>query len=524
MTNFINDNKIQIFFILFMLLLFHGLNNYYILTKSRYCLDPDSVSYFVRISRTLQIFKNVELNLKSLYETYNEIFRDNFKPPLFFITASSFLLFGSDKNTIIMSNLIYFAILLFATYGIGEKLYNYKVGILSAFLVSMFPTVFALSRVLIVDFALAAMVALTFYLFALDKFDSLKFSLLTGIVIGLGSLIKQSYFLFLLPILFYFFLRKNNLKNKKILRNFILSIAIGLFISSFYYIRRSYDYYHVIFQVKSNINPLYYLQSTLNYQLLPLFSLLFLISILFCFKKKRYFLPVMVLIIVIIFSISPNKQIRFTLPILPFIAVIISGFLWSLEKIRRPLIASLVLFSFLQYFVISYRSNSTILYNFSKNLLFNVQQQSINTSGLLSIIDEGDWEKSCEEIIKIVSNNKKRKNINETIKILFLGQNWKIWTTIRYQQLIKALPIELNRTHIDSDFLYRFWTINKDFNNEIFSHEIIIIEEIHPEDMWIHYLNLLNTFKRNSGKYKFIKTIVFPDNSKCYIYRKIPLS
>ena len=487
-----------------MLLLFHGLNNYYILVKSRYCLGPDNVFYFDRVIQTSRTLGNVKLNLKSIYKTYIQISR-GWKPPLFFVTASPFFSFGGDKNIIIMSNLIYFAILLFATYGIGKILYNSKVGILSAFLVSVFPTTFAFSRVLIVDFALIAMVALTFYLFVLNKFDSFKFSLLTGVVIGLGSLTKQSYFLFLLPILFYFFLQKDNLKNKKIARNFIFSIILGSLIAATYYTRSSYDYYHVMFQVKNNVNPFFYFHSLLNRQLLPFFFLLFLASLAFYFRKRKYFLPVMIFILLILFSISPNKQDRFILPIFPYIAVMIAGFTLSLPKAKRIFTIILILFSFLQYFTISYGST--------------LSNGIIDDRGLFSIIDEGDWQSPCEEIIKIINDNIEKDKVDRRVRVLFIGQTWKIHTTINYLRIIKKLPLELRYADIDSDFLLRPWLVDRNFDRQIARSDFIIIEEISPENMWIHTGHLSKVFKRNFDNFNFIKTISFPDNSLCNIYK-----
>ncbi|MCX5694687.1 MAG: glycosyltransferase family 39 protein, partial [Candidatus Omnitrophica bacterium] len=375
------------------ILLFHGLNNYIILTKSRYCFWPDTITYFERTEQVFQILKNVRIDLKSIYAMYYQIFNYSFRPPLIFITASPFLLFGMDRNIVTMSNLIYFAILLFATYGIGRKLYNYKVGAFSAFLLSMFPTVFSFSRIFGIDFGLAAMVTLTFYLFTLDKFSSPWFSLLTGVVIGLGSLSKESYFVFILPILFYFFFQKGGLKDKKVALNFVFLIITGLLIATAYYLRFSYiqqHFYH-IFQCKTHISPYFYLRSILDRQLMPVFSLLLLLSLIRCFTKKEYWFLLMVLVPLVLFSLSPNKQDRFILPIFPYFAIIIAKFILSIPKHRRIITISLVLFSCLQYFIISYGSSIPFLRYYTHNFPSAFRKEEISDVGLSSIINDEDY-------------------------------------------------------------------------------------------------------------------------------------
>jgi len=60
------------------------------------------------------------------------------------------------------------------------------------------------------------MVSLTFYMFVMDRFDSLKFSLLTGAVMGLGLLTKQTYIPFILFNLAYFCSKRQNLQAQHI--------------------------------------------------------------------------------------------------------------------------------------------------------------------------------------------------------------------------------------------------------------------------------------------------------------------
>jgi hypothetical protein len=502
MADFIKNNKLRVFLILFMLLLFHGINNYYILTKSRYCLGPDSVNYLQRTDMIAKVIGKMKLNLNSIKNSYAQIFADTYKPPFFFLAASPFFTFSRDKNIATMSNMIFFAILLFATYGIGNKLYGSQAGLLSAFLVSMFPGIFAVSRIFMVDFALAAMLTLAGYLLIADRLGSMLFSLVTGITIGLCALVKQSYFIFLLPLLAYVFFQ--NFKNKKILRNLILSIAIGALIAVSYYAAPRYNYYHFAFQIRNNSTPLYYLETIFKRQLLPVFFSLFLLSFFVLFKKNRYFWVIAILLPVLLFSVSPNKQDRFILPVFPYIAVIISGFIWSLVKIRKFVIPILIFFSIFQYYLICYKGN----------LVWN--KPMISESGLFSMLDEGDWVKPGQEALALTNVDHK---INRPIKVMFIGQEQEVHTSLDYCILTQRMPVEVSRPAIDSDFLYRPSYVNMDFNGAILQSDFIIIENSESQK-WIHIRYLLDAFKLRNDKFELVKTIKFPNDILYRVYKK----
>lgn len=508
-------NKLIIFLLILAPLLFHSINNYYILKSSTYCSNPDEVCYFNHIVEISQAPGRIKSDLKLLYRTCKDIFVWEYKPPLFFLTAAPFLSFGIDKNNVIMSNLLYFAILLFATYGIARKLYDCQTGLLSAFLVSMFPTVFALSRIMMTDFSLLAMVTLTFYLFVLNKFNSLGFSLLTGLVIGLGTFTRQAYFIFLLPALLYFFLHRENLKNKKIIRNFIFSITLALMIAAVYYAQLSLTdqlYFHHSFSCQTHTNPYFYLQSILNHQLLPVFSLLFLAGLFVSLKSKKYFLPLVTLTLLFIFSLSPNKQDRFILPVFPFIAIMISGFICRLPKFKKTAVLILILFSFLQFFIISYKNVLPAPYNYFQKFLSRLDNERISEIGLFSVIKEGHYTESCEKIIKIIADNFQKTGLKRKINLLFITQNWKICTTVDYLRIIKNLPFEIRKAEDDLFLtLTKNKTIVSDFDSLIRQADFIIIEEIPPDEFWFYTKNLHSSFDQNSNNFSLSGKIYFAD-------------
>jgi hypothetical protein len=423
---------------------------------------------------------------------------------------------------IIMSNLIYLAILLLATYGIGKKLYNSKVGIFSAFLVSMFPTTFALSRIFQIELALTSMVALSFYLFVLNNFRSLKFALLTGIVMGLGMLTKQSYFIFLLPILIYFFFQNDNLKNKVAIRNFFIALFIALVISAAWYLNRvrigwKAQYYY-IFQCRGNQDFLFYLKSLFFRQLFPIYFLLFLISVIFFIKKRKYFIPVMIFILLVLFSLSTNKEDRYILPIFPYIAIMISAWGLSLPRIKRVLVPSIIFFSFFQFFLICY---GNILPG-SKDIFLKKyfsHRFSVRWGLFSKEIDHENWRDPIEKTIKTIKNDTSK----DTALVLFISDDIYIPPEIQYQSLIQKFPITFLSPGLDTDYSnlsdFEFNMMCYDWINRS---EFVMLEKKYNDNIFalMHARKLLNYFKQDFNEFEYVDNIQFPGNRLFLIYKK----
>ena len=135
----------------------------------------------------------------------NALTWDSFYPPLFHISASGFYAaFGVSATVAALTNSVYLAILLLATYGIGEHLYDTATGLLAACLVSLFPIVFFMSRSTYIDFVLMSMVALSiFLLLKTDRFQNRRWSFAWGASLGFGLLAKWIFVVFVgLPCLY----------------------------------------------------------------------------------------------------------------------------------------------------------------------------------------------------------------------------------------------------------------------------------------------------------------------------------
>lgn len=174
-------------------LAFQVVNNWLWVSTSVTILGWDRPSHLLKMRIYYDLFEQIDARTIFTAMTWQQN-----RPPLPFLTGALFYrLFGVSTDVALMSNTVFVIILTLATYGLGRRLYNGRVGLLAAFFVSLFPILFNLSRTSYPDFALTAMVALSIYLLACsDGFRNRKFSLLFGLSLGLGMLTKWPFIAF----------------------------------------------------------------------------------------------------------------------------------------------------------------------------------------------------------------------------------------------------------------------------------------------------------------------------------------
>ena len=183
------------YILLTILLLFHATNNYIWLKKDTLPPGWDQAAHLIL---SLEYFH--ALTTPSLDVIPRLFSVSNYYPPLFHISASPFyLLFGTSDDIACMSAIIFLGILIFSTYGIGKRIYNRNTGLLSAFLVSMYPIIFGETREYLIDIPVVAMVALSIYVLLLsNNFKNKRYSILFGITLGLGMLTKWTFIFFII--------------------------------------------------------------------------------------------------------------------------------------------------------------------------------------------------------------------------------------------------------------------------------------------------------------------------------------
>ncbi len=131
-------------------------------------------------------------------------YADYYPPLVHWIVVLAYRFFGVDEDIAVMTNLLYLAPLLGATWWIARRLAGERTAGLASVILATFPMIYAMSRYLYLDFALTALVALTLaLLLATERFQRRNISLLFGLSLGLAFWVKWTAASFLAaPLLF----------------------------------------------------------------------------------------------------------------------------------------------------------------------------------------------------------------------------------------------------------------------------------------------------------------------------------
>jgi len=283
---------------------------------------------------------------------------NGFYPALFHtVMAASKAMFGRSIVSAAMANTPFIALLLVSVYFAGKKIAGKTAGMLAAFLVMFYPHVHALSRLPLPDFALTAMVAVSFCLLLYTEgFTRTVPSLLFGLSLGLGMFTKMTFAAFLSgPLAFTVgvILFEGRLRNKRVIFNTISAIALGAGISALWYIPHvgSYwpNYERSIFEdgkmfgcppVFSVDSLLYYARMLAIEQLQPFFLGLFCLGSVAWLvrvgeRKYKALLAFSIAVTYTIFFLIFTKESKSPLPYLVYFSLISS--IGIVGLMRRPL-------------------------------------------------------------------------------------------------------------------------------------------------------------------------------------------
>lgn len=390
-------NNILAFTILFVIVLFHVINNSIILTKYPHAYAWVTVGTDIQeqiekseISSELDgIIKNRDGNKPILMGLADLLKTQSHRPKLVPLIYAIGDLLLKDGLSFILINSLYYLILVFGTYLLARQVYGAGVGLFSSFLVSLYPAIFTYSRTIYLDFPLTALsVFALYFIIKAENFNRRAYSIMFGVFLGLGILTKGSVFVFLLApflqcLVNIFRNRKNSASlRRKSLFNLIAAIFIGALISSLWWkdslslIVSKFLLYLDPHRVKQIVDDIHFLpkQSTgflyavresivfLGQQLFYCSGFLFYVFIaglILLLKRKQFrennflfylFMPLAVLIF------SSLKAPRYLMPALSVMAIITSaGLLGIKSRIAR---ISIFLFVFVaalaQFFTASY--------------------------------------------------------------------------------------------------------------------------------------------------------------------------
>jgi hypothetical protein len=299
-------------------------------------------------------------------------------PPFFYwATVPLSLLFGYSFDVLALTNLIFLAVLLAVVYKIGERLFDGKTGLGAAVITILYPIVYALSREILLDFSLLAMVALAQYVIIVTKAGTVrKSSWLLGLVLGFTILTKWTAVAFIAgPLIFVFAdtLIKKRPPAGEVLKSLGIAVGVFLVVAAPWYAKaletfsRGASIALKVDAVREGdptgfwTSALWYweaLKGNLVSGILGVFTLLGLALFFLRVRNGRAsaFLSSWAFPAFIVFLLIPNKDPRNIVPLLPALALWTSAGLNALKpRIAKGAVWSLlVLAGLFQFYAISF--------------------------------------------------------------------------------------------------------------------------------------------------------------------------
>jgi hypothetical protein len=308
-----------------------------------------------------------------------------FYPPLVHILGGIVgSIFGQDYKIFQIFSVFLFGLTSALLYFyVNELTKNRTWAFFSAIFFIFMPQLWEQSRYFMLDIPVITFVILS--LFFLDKFNgskSGKYLILSFVFAALGALVKWYALVYLIIPFSYALLKglREPLGKETLFKFLPITVILFFAIALPWYL---VNFKEILFWSNLANNPdfadpknllslrnfLYYPTILLNYQVVSL-QFIFLVASLFIFlKEKRKELPYILfqlLFIYLIFTILGNKNIRYTLPLLPFMAIIMA---YTSTKIVQTLKGKLILTGLFLFSITLFTINS---FGFPLNLDFRI--------------------------------------------------------------------------------------------------------------------------------------------------------
>lgn len=346
------------------------------------------------LNRTSNLLRLVNNEYRHYYHQqnhdliYHMLFLSYEHPPLYYHLGTLlyqllFPLFGF-KAIYALSG-FFFILTIILCYKIGYIYFDKNTALFAAFLCSFTPLNIATSRQYNLEIATSALTLLIFYFFLKSRyFNNTKYLILTALAAAIAMLIKYTSFLFLFSYISWFLFEQFTADPKSGVKKSIKKISLFLIfflpLCSLYYANntvlkslftRAVD--PSLFFKELPHRFYFYLSGLISSELGLILGLFFISSIWFALKSKNsaikkllFFCIGMPLFITILFPKRIGEQLEFAMPILPFIALSISYFIFSIKRkhIRRFLICFLVIFIPQHIIFISFLPKTNALYNY----------------------------------------------------------------------------------------------------------------------------------------------------------------
>jgi len=386
--------------ILAILITFHFLANFYTIRQSQFLWKDANAWQAAEAKRYCDILRQTKL-----LKTVNTAMLTGLHPQLYQFTLGAILTFKPPAQIrdfdlpVQLLNTIFLTVMILSIYGIGKLVYGSEHGLLAAVLLSFSPLVFGQLRLPMREVPLAAMVSLFVYLLLKSRhFESLLLSLLAGLTLGLAQLIKETAIIFILPVFLIYSLQALAAKTQKRKRiaNCVIALTGAILVTAAVYFNplniKMYDNAWRHLFSPDYPYPFLYLSALPRYFLgwpaflaaLPLLAA--------CLRKIRttnILFAAWLIFPLIVFSFCGFKAVRYMIPAVPALFLILSGSFSSFSRQARVVYPALLV----AVFVLQY----TWLNFFSKNSPY-YPAYSVDEAGLLKVKKDVSLLKSANDL------------------------------------------------------------------------------------------------------------------------------
>ncbi len=451
-------------------------------------------------------------------------------PAMYIITAFFFFVFGASVDTGSLALSLFNFILLFSLFFLGRLFFNQRVALFACILSQFIPGLYYYRREFLLDFPLASLVTFAFtslsYWYFSTGNSAWIWSIVFGLSLGLCLLLKQTSLFFLFLPLVYVFI--SSIISKHWLKLCQFTVSIFLATAIFYPWYRTN--WLIIFTagkratidsaIIENDPPLNTLKAwtfyaeTLPYLLSPFLIIISLSLVLYWLlkhlinpkniigffrgycDKKQVFLWLLIFFLggYLLSSLNVNKDMRYILPLLPVVCLVISALIFSYKNQGRLILRVL----------------TTVVLTLSMIL---------NSFPL-----GGDF---------LVALGPKILQ-----RFPYTGKPWAtpevVETVVKYNPYLKTTIGVLPSTPEINQYNISFYGAVSDFR--VFGREIGVKEKHIPKDIksldWFvtktGYQGLISDSQKemirqveNSNRFLLVKKWLLPDNSELKLYRSI---
>ena len=287
-------------------------------------------------------------------------------PPFFYQAGVLFyIFFGVTQKVAVASNLIWIFIMIYSLYHLAQMMWNKKSAVLALAVLFSMPMIIGAMREYQIDLALSAWVMLACFLIAkYQKKPELRGAIWIGIAVGLGMLLKWTFLAYVLPFMawvLYTALREGKTRSKRMIWHLGAAVVVTLLCAGIWYVANRHNIRadfvaNGIDAARREGDPTgfslaafgYYAKALSDwYLLLPLSVLFVITAIAGCLRGKRstgnLLILATIVFIYVVFSLMPNKDARYIMPVAPFIALVIASGINLIGSKRWQLAAVLFL-------------------------------------------------------------------------------------------------------------------------------------------------------------------------------------